>query len=82
MGSMWKKIQNIIADRSGKVDDVEIDRCHRIEPHKTKTSQNRDRPRTAVCRLNRFKNKQCILNNATPPPPAHSPCEKHGHLYI
>ena len=63
-----KKIQNIIADRSGKVDDVEIDRCHRIEPHKTKTSQNRDRPRTAVCRVNRFKNKQRILNNATPPP--------------
>ena len=60
-----KKIENIIAYRSGKEDDVEIDRCHRIEPHKTKTSQNRDRPRTAVCKLNRFKNKQRILNNAT-----------------
>ena len=44
--------------------DVEIDRCHRIGPRKTKTGQNRDRPRTVVCRLNRFKDKQRILNNA------------------
>ena len=44
--------------------DVEIDRCHRIGPRKTKTGQNRDRPRTVVCRLNRFNDKQRILNNA------------------
>ena len=29
--------------------DVEIDRCHRIGRHKTKTGQNRDQPRTVVC---------------------------------
>ena len=61
---MWKKIQNIIADKLGIESDVEIDRCHRIGPRKTKTGQNRDRPRTVVCRLNRFKDKQRILNNA------------------
>ena len=47
--------------------DVEIDRCHRIGPCKTKTGQNRGRPRTVGCRLNRFKNKKGILNNAKNP---------------
>ena len=31
---------------------------------KHKIGQNRDGPRTIVCRLNRFKDKQGILNNA------------------
>ena len=44
--------------------DIEIDRCHRIRPCKTKTGQNHDRSHTVVCRLNRFKDKQHILNNA------------------
>ena len=44
--------------------DVEIDRYHRIGPRKIKTSQIWDRPRTVVCRLNRLKDKQRILNNA------------------
>ena len=44
--------------------DIEIDRCHRIGPCKRKTNQNQDRPCTIVYRLNRFKDKQCILNNA------------------
>ena len=47
--------------------DVEIDRCHRIGPCKTKTGQNRGRPRTVGCRLNRFKNKKGILNNSKKP---------------
>ena len=55
--------------------DVEIDRCHRIGSCKTKTGQNRDRPRTVVCTINRFKDKQRMLNNAKKP-------KKHGHLYI
>ena len=59
-----KKIQDIIADKMGIESDIEIDSCHRIGPGKTKTGQNRDRPRTVVCRLNRFKDKQRILNNA------------------
>ena len=58
-----KKFQNIIVDKLRIESDVEIDRCHRIGPCKT-TGQNRDRRRTVVCRLNRFKDKQRILNNA------------------
>ena len=42
--------------------DVEIGRCHRIGSRKTKTGQDRDQPRIVVCRLNRFKDKQRILN--------------------
>ena len=38
--------------------DVEIGRCHRIGPHKTKTGQDQDRPRTCVFRFNRFKDKK------------------------
>ena len=72
---MWKRIQNIIADKLGIESDVEIDRCHRIGPHKTKTGQNYDQPHTVVCILNKFKDKQHILNNAKKP-------KKHGHLYI
>ena len=64
MGSMRKNIQSIIADKFGIESDVEIGRCHRIGPRKSKTGQNRGRPRTVVCRLNRFKDKQRILNNA------------------
>ena len=77
MGSMWKKkkIQNIIPDKLGIEGDIEIDRCHRIGPPKIKTGQNRGRPSTVVCILNRFKDKQHILNNVKKP-------EKHGHLYI
>ena len=59
-----KKIQDIIADKMGIESDVEIDRCYRIGPRKTKTGQNRDRPRTVACRLNRFNDKQRILNNS------------------
>ena len=53
-----KKIQNSITNKVGTESDVEIDRCHRTGPHKTKTGQNRDQPYTFVCTLNRFKDKQ------------------------
>ena len=71
---MKKKIQDIIVDKLGIKSGVKIGRYHRIGPRKAKTSQNRDRPRTVVCRFNRFKDKQRILNNAKKP-------EKHEHLY-
>ena len=58
-----KKVENIIANKLEIESDVKIDRCHRIEPRKTKTSQNWDRPPTVICRLNRFKDKPCTLNN-------------------
>ena len=56
-----KKIQNIIADKLGTESDVKIDGCHKIWLRKTKTDQNRDRPRSVVCRLNRFKDIQYSL---------------------
>ena len=74
MGSMWKKIQNIIAGKLGIDSDVGTDKCHRIGSRKTKTGQNQDRPRIVLCRLNRFKDKHNILNNAKK--------LKYRHLYI
>ena len=59
-----KNPQNIIAYKLGIESEVEINIYHRIGPCKTKTGQNRDQPCTVVCRLNRFKDKQHILNNA------------------
>ena len=56
-----KRIQSII--KLGRESDLEIDKCHRIGPRKTKTGQDRDRSRTVVCRLNKFKGKQNILHN-------------------
>ena len=47
--------------------DEKFDRCHRIGPRTTKAGQDWDRPRTVVCRINRFKNKQRILSNAKNP---------------
>ena len=64
MGSMCQQIQNIITDKLGIESDVEINRCHRIGPHKAKSGQDRDRPHTVVYRIIRFKDKQRILSNA------------------
>ena len=51
-------------DKLGIESDVAIDRCYRIGHFKTKTDQDRDRPRHVVRRLNRVKDKQRILDNA------------------
>ena len=51
-------------DKLGIESDIEIDRCHIIGPCKARADQNRDQPCTVVCRLDRFKDKQCILYNA------------------
>ena len=45
-GKHVKKIQNIITDKSGIESDVEIDRCHRIGPHKKRP---RSGPTTHCC---------------------------------
>ena len=63
MEACEKKIQNITTDKSEIEGDVKIDRCHRIRPHKANTRHDRIRSRTTVCKLNRFKDKQRILNN-------------------
>ena len=51
-------------DKLGIKSDIEIDRCNIIGPCKTRADQNQDQPCTVVCRLDRFKDKQCILYNA------------------
>ena len=37
-----EEIQNTLADKLEIKSDVEIDRCHKIGPRKTKAGQNRD----------------------------------------
>ena len=69
-----EKKSKYIADKLGIESDVEIDRCHRAGSCKTKAGQNLDRSLTVVSRLNKFKDKQRILNNA-------KNSEKNGHLY-
>ena len=64
MGSMCQQIQNIIMDKLEIKSEVEINRYHRIGSHKAKSGQDRDRPRTVVYRIIRFKDKQRILSNA------------------
>ena len=49
-----KKVQNIITDKLGIENELEIDRSRLV---KQKRYQDRGRPRTVVCRLNRFKDK-------------------------
>ena len=51
-------------DKLGIESDIEIDRCHIIGPCKTRADQTWDQPCTVVCRLDRFKDKQCILYDA------------------
>ena len=50
-------------DKLGIESNVEINRCHRIPPCKTKTGQDQDSPHTNVCRFNKFKDQHCILDN-------------------
>ena len=52
------KIQDIIKEKLDIETNVEIDRCHRIG------KKREGRPRTLVCRFTKYKDKQCILNNA------------------
>ena len=52
---MWKKKSKMSLQIIGIESDKKSDRCHRIGPRKTKTGQDRNRPRTVVCRLNRCK---------------------------
>ena len=53
------KIQELIKNKLKINEHIEIDRCHRLSEKK---SQNR--PRTIICRIVKFKEKQKILKNA------------------
>ena len=52
---------------TGNIEWKKIERCHKIGPCKTKAGQDQDQTRTVVCRLNRFKDRERILNNAKKP---------------
>ena len=42
---------------------MEIDRCHRVKSC-NQSGQHQGHPHTIICQLNKFKDKQQILNNA------------------
>ena len=52
-------VKDLIKTKFEINDEIEIDRCHRIEKFKDKK-----KPRSIVCRFFRFKDKQKILSNA------------------
>ena len=64
MGSVKKSKISLRINWEQRVTQKLIARCHRIGSCKTKPGQDRDQPRTVLCRLNRFKDKHRILNNA------------------
>ena len=49
----------MIKDKLGINEHIEIDRCHRMAKRK-----NQNRPRTIICRITKFKEKQKVLKNA------------------
>ena len=58
--SCEEKVQKLIKEKLGLENEVEIERCHRMK-NKNKDQSNNERrscPRTIVCKLLRFKDKQ------------------------
>ena len=53
------KIQELIKNKLKINEHIEIDRCHRLSKKK-----NKNRPRTIICCMTKFKEKQKILKNA------------------
>ena len=54
-----ENVQEMIKENLGITEPIEIDSCHRILKRK-----NPNRPRTVICRITKFKDKQKILKNA------------------
>ena len=63
----WKicewKVQEVLKNNLAFATEVKIDRCHPINS-RNQSGQHPGRPRTIICRFNKFKDKQQILNNA------------------
>ena len=63
----WKtfeeKVQEVLKNNLGFATEVEIDRYHSFKSH-NQSGQHQGCPRTIICRFNKFKVKQQILNNA------------------
>ena len=68
-----KRIQDLIKEELEITDVIEFERCHRMSFQKN-TTKNQNRPRTIICKLNKFKDKQKILKNAK--------CLKNTGIYI
>ena len=51
-------MQEMIKENLGITEPIEIDRCHRISKRKKP-----NRPRTVICRITKFKDKQKTLKN-------------------
>ena len=47
----------------GITDTIEFERCHRVYKH-TNSSKNQNHPRTIICKVTKFKDKQKILKYA------------------
>ena len=64
--SCEEKVQKLIKKKLGLENEVEIERCHRMKNKNKDQSNNerRSRPRTIVCKLLRFKDKQKIIQNS------------------
>ena len=64
--SCEEKVQKLIKEKLGLKNEVEIERCHRMKKKNKDQSNNerRSRPRTIVCKLLRFKDKQKIIQNS------------------
>ena len=54
-----ENVQEMIKENLGITEPTETDRCHRISKRKKP-----NRPRTVICRITKFKDKQKILKNA------------------
>ena len=54
-----ESVQEIIKEKLGITEPIEIDRCHRMSKRK-----GSNRPRTVICRITKYKDKQKILKNA------------------
>ena len=60
-----EKVQKVIKEKFG-IEDVEIDRCHRMKKSEKDRSNNErnSRPLKIICRLLRFKDKQRIIRSS------------------
>ena len=63
----WKtcegNVQEVLKNNLGFATEAEIDRCPRVKS-RNQSGQHQGHPRTIICRFNKFKDKQQILNNA------------------
>lgn len=54
-----ESVQEMIREKLGINENIEIDRCHRMQKQK-----NQNRLRTIICRITKYKDKQKVLRNA------------------